>query len=177
MWPEDIMFEKILAKLTKVYENIIIGDTGYLDQMPWIDEPVKGVDAKGRPFFALPLYVEVVEKMSDGTEYRRVLLGVTVFFKRYSDPTHAVWVTAGSHVIGSSPSPVIEGAIGNPDNGDVEDLIEKLIAGETVEFIYDSIAFNGKYRRTARVLRPDEITSARHCMKVEKSRLEEQLGL
>lgn len=156
------MFEKVLAAITNILPTIKTGSTGYLDEVPWIHTPVKGVDAEGRPFFALPLTTTKADRVGGKgePEYFNERYGVVCFFKRYSDPTNQTWVSIGSHRTGEDANPCAEGALHDPANGKLEELLLKLVKGERVEFTWQNPKNPDKYgrsHRASRVLKPEEV--------------------
>lgn len=157
------MFEKIISSSIQTTASAPISDTGYLDMMPWTG-PVKGTDEHGRPFFALPLETVQERRIRTGGQvFKHITVGMVCFFQRYSNDS-GLWVTAESHVAGEPAAPIPNGAIRNPDNGRVEDLLLKVLNGETVEFFYKSTWKDDVdcfMRFTTRMLTPVEIEMAR----------------
>lgn len=158
------MFEQVFAAITTVV-TLQKGCTGYLDEVPWSAVPVKGVDASGRPFFSLPLFTTKLDRHGGigSNVYPKEARGMVTFFKRYSDPTHNVWVSADSHKTHGFADPTIRGKLENPSNGDLEDMMLRVVSGETVEFIYeDKKSPNewGRFSRTTRLMTPDEVRVA-----------------
>jgi hypothetical protein len=155
------MFARLMQFITAVYENAKTGSTGYLDRMPWVETPMKGVDEHGREFFLLPLFTTQFNRYGGegGETHISERKGVVCFFKRFSDPSHPVWVVAESHEAGLPANPCMGGAIRNPANGDIEDLFLQLLKGETVEFDWsdDRDPDWGKFSRSSRLLTPAEV--------------------
>lgn len=173
------MFEQVFAAITTVV-TLQKGSTGYLDEVPWSTVPVKGVDASGRPFFALPLFTTKLDRHGgiDTNVYHKEGRGMVTFFKRYSDPNHNVWVSADSHKTDGYANPTIRGALENPNNGDLEDMMLRVVSGETVEFIYEDKKAPhlwGRFARTTRLMTPDEVQVAMDAMlvKTDKGHLQQ----
>jgi len=152
------MFEKIFAAITNV-RKAPIGGTGYLDLMPWSD-PVKGEDCFGRPYFVLPLKVIASNRHGRGMGHHFSYgEGMICFFQRFTnDPT--LWHSVGSHVAGNPISPVMDGQIRNPDNGDLETKLLEILAGKEVTFVFEK-DWKGecRYERKAMLLMPIEVAT------------------
>jgi hypothetical protein len=149
------MFEKILAAIIDT-ATIEVGCTSYLDTAPW-SNPVKGICPKGRPFFSLPMEIVELEQYIGEPERKKTCTGMTTFFQRYTDDKK-VWVTAKSHSAGAASSPILSGAVSDPDNGNTEELLLQLLQGETVTFIWSQDwDYKVKYTRICRLLTPAEV--------------------
>lgn len=150
------MFKKIFEKIQQE-TMAIVGSTGYLDMMPW-GPPAKGVDQHGRPFFVLPVRVVEEHRYGMGTVFVQERTGMVCFFKRYSDPSSSVWVTATSHIAGNGANPVLTGALQNPDNGVLEELLLKILDGQESEFLFEKGWKDGTYYKfRARLPTAEEI--------------------
>lgn len=151
--------------ITTVIPTAHIGYTGYLDEMPWSEGAVKGSDENGRPFFALPLLTIRHDRHGNKGSPIHTGQGISMvcFFKRYSDPTHPVWVACNSHKTRGNANPIVGGRIENPLNGDIEQLMLRLVSGEAVEFIWgskDEPDNWGLYSKVCRLMSPAEVQAA-----------------
>lgn len=158
------MFEAIMNAITTTV-TLAKGCTGYLDEVQWSSVPVKGIDNAGRPFFSLPLITKKDERHGGlgSPVHSKESRGMVTFFKRFTDPTHPVWVTADSHTTRGYANPTIRGALENPANGDIEDLLLRVVCGETVEFVYEDKKNPdewGRFSRTTRLMTPEEVRVA-----------------
>jgi hypothetical protein len=153
------MFHKIFEFLTTTIEIAPLGSTGYLDMFPWLNAG-KGTDQYGRPFFVIPLETKKGNRHGPAGEtvYESTNRGMVCFFKRYSSTDSPVWVVGQSHIAGANASPLLGGPVGNPTNGDVEEMLLRVLKGETVEFVYEGPEyFDSRYTRTTRMLSPQEV--------------------
>lgn len=137
----------------------VMGTTGYLDMMPWMP-PTKGTDEYDRPFFTLPLHVYGEHRIGQGEVWKDdASIGQTTFFQRYTDSD--IWVSAESHIAGSHANPCLHGELANPSNGDLEEMLLKVIEGEDVEFLWKGGWNDGTYyRRVCRLATVKEIREA-----------------
>ena len=150
------MFQKVLDAIGNT-TTPMVGSTGYLDHSPWT-MPVKGVDPHGRPFFSIPLCTKSTScyDMKNGEVHVHEGKGMVTFFQRYtSDPM--LWVTANSHDVGENVTPILNGAIKDPDNGDVVEMMLRILKGEEVEFIFEKDMYNSRFTMTSRLLTPFEV--------------------
>ena len=150
------MFEAILSLITTVVDPKSLGGTGYIDGIPF-SGPVKGEDASGRKFFALPI---LVTERTSGVGYDDTHAGraMTVFFQRYSDQAD-FWVECGSHCGQFAGQSALTHTSGFRREALtwVEPLLEKLLKGERVEYEVPK-KYHGwdKVTKSARMLRNEE---------------------
>jgi hypothetical protein len=156
-----LRFQKVFDAISAVLSNPPIGDTGYLDMMPWMP-PSKGTDESGRPFFTLPLHVHGAYRIGKNPVHiDSPSVGQTTFFKRYSGSDSDIWVTAESHVAGFHANPCLHGELVDPDNGNLEEMLLRVVNGEEVEFLWKAGWNDGTfYRRICRLATPEEIAAS-----------------
>ena len=154
------MFEKIMNSLPKLdSKNVVMGNTGYLDMFPWLTKPYAFVDRHNRPGFVAPFEVVEKETYSNG-EIRqgKIRQGMVALFQRYT-ADNGVWVTGESHIAGICTAPFLNGPIQGYGCFDPEEVMERVMKGETVTIKYDGKNFPGStYERRIRLMTPEEVT-------------------